>query len=195
MFDLASYYDNHKQKIKKIFFISLGSICVIGTLTGLILTIALRNKPIPLTFDEVRKNVSLKKVIDDNKEFHYIGTNVGINGVESRLEINVGTDYYFLNQDENIFQIYKQDDTFIVSDNIELNGISEEEYIENKRVEILTNLYFFNRRKDINNYKYSLKENYFELYDDQIFDDVLKFDYNGLLIEGNISSRYSLTKL
>lgn len=192
MIDLGKFYDDNQKKIKKISLILISLILSVIFVISLTFTIINWDKGVPLRFDEAINNISIERVYENNPSIHIEGKVFDESKDYSSFEINISENNYYKKLDDEVYFITYNDNEYEASDNLLIEDNNYSSYIESKRKEVLYNLYYTNRFRDIGRQEDELLEDSFSLIDPHTGDKIT-FNFDGLLIKASIENSYELT--
>ena len=192
MIDLGKFYDDNQKKIKKISLILISLILSVIFVISLTFTIINWDKGVPLRFDEAINNISIERVYENNPSIHIKGKVLDESKDYSSFEINISENNYYKKLDDEVYFITYNDNEYEASDNLLIEDNNYSSYIESKRKEVLYNLYYTNRFRDIGRQEDELLEDSFSLIDPHTGDKIT-FNFDGLLIKASIENSYELT--
>lgn len=192
MIDLGKFYDDNQKKIKKISLILISLILSVIFVISLTFTIINWDKGVPLRFDEAINNISIERVYENNPSIYIEGKVFDESKDYSSFEINISENNYYKKLDDEVYFITYNDNEYEASDNLLIEDNNYSSYIESKRKEVLYNLYYTNRFRDIGRQEDELLEDSFSLIDPNTGDKIT-FNFDGLLIKASIENSYELT--
>lgn len=192
MIDLGKFYDDNQKKIKNISLILISLILSVIFVISLTFTIINWDKGVPLRFDEAINNISIERVYENNPSIHIKGKVFDESKDYSSFEINISENNYYKKLDDEVYFITYNDNEYEASDNLLIEDNNYSSYIESKRKEVLYNLYYTNRFRDIGRQEDELLEDSFSLIDPHTGDKIT-FNFDGLLIKASIENSYELT--
>ena len=192
MIDLGKFYDDNQKKIKKISLILISLILSVIFVISLTFTIINWDKGVPLRFDEAINNISIERVYENNPSIHIKGKVLDESKDYSSFEINISENNYYKKLDDEVYFITYNGNEYEASDNLLIEDNNYSSYIESKRKEVLYNLYYTNRFRDIGRQEDELLEDSFSLIDPHTGDKIT-FNFDGLLIKASIENSYELT--